>query len=327
MKTKLLLLALFTAPFISISQVQFWSDTFEDTGAPSTGTRTPSIAEFNACPNTSNTTLSDAYFKRTGTAGIQMNNGTYSAFEGSKFWAAEDIDKGPTCVNNSISANQQLIWSNINISGKSNLAFKGLFAGNNVNGGYQGLWWVANGPNQQDFISVEYSIDGGPWTTLIGFYSSNGTTSAGVPALSLDTNGDKIGDSTSIGYAFQEFMQYIPGTGTTLNLRMNCFVNASLVQEIAFDNFRLFENALDTDDFEAKNNFNFSPNPSNGILKINSNFDGELIIVNQLGQTVKTFNVNSNSENTVNLESLSKGIYILKNVNSNKILSKKLIIN
>lgn len=320
MKTKLLLLALFTAPFISSSQVQFWSDTFEDTGAPSAGTRTPSIAEFKSCPDGTNPSLSGAYFKRLGTAEIQMNNGTYSSFEGSKFWAMEDIDKGPTCANNSISANQQVTWSNINIAGKTNIAFKGLFACN-PNGLFSGLAFGT----AQDYIVVEYRINGtGAWIPLVEFYTDN---NAGGSNLQLDTNGDKIGDSTSLNYAFQEFTKNISGTGTTLDIRMNCFNNGQQVQEIAFDNFRLFENALDTDNFEAKNNFDFSPNPSNGILKINSNFDGELIIVNQLGQTVKTFNVNSNSENTVNLESLSKGIYILKNVDSNKILSKKLIIN
>ena len=86
------------------AQTQFWSDTFEDTGAPSTGTRTPSIAEFSCSgPATS-------YFFRTALAGIALQSGTYSGLEGTKFFAAEDIDRGPTCTNASISANQQVTW-------------------------------------------------------------------------------------------------------------------------------------------------------------------------------------------------------------------------
>ncbi len=105
------------------AQTQFWSDTFEDTGAPSTGTRVPSVAEF-SCGGPPAT----AYFMRTATSGIAFQNGSYTNMEGSKFWAAEDIDKGSTCVNNSISANQQVTWSGINITGKTGLSFKGHFA-------------------------------------------------------------------------------------------------------------------------------------------------------------------------------------------------------
>ena len=73
------------------AQTQFWSDNFEDTGAPSAGTRTPSIAEFScSSPATS-------YFFRTALAGIALQSGTYSGFQGTKFFAAEDIDRGPTC--------------------------------------------------------------------------------------------------------------------------------------------------------------------------------------------------------------------------------------
>ena len=210
------------------AQTQFWSDTFEDTGAPSTGTRTPSIAEFSCSgPATS-------YFFRTALAGIALQSGTYSGLEGTKFFAAEDIDRGPTCTNASISANQQVTWTGINISGKSGLSFKGLFACNNFNGGYQGTDWGS----AQDFIAIEYRIDGGAWTKAIGIYSNNANSSN---TFSVDTNGDLLGDGTALSYAFTELTASISGTGTTLDIRFNCHVNATASQEIAVDNFRLFE--------------------------------------------------------------------------------------
>ncbi|RVT79581.1 hypothetical protein EOD40_00265 [Flavobacterium sufflavum] len=213
------------------AQTQFWSDTFEDTGAPSTGTRTPSITEF-SCGGPPAT----SYFFRTALSGIALQSGTYSGFEGTKFFAAEDIDRGATCVNASISSNQQVTWSNINISGKTGLSFKGLFADNDFNGSYQGTSFAPD----QDFMAIEYRIDGGAWTKIIGIYA-NTTTSSNV--FSVDTDGDLIGDGTALSYTFKELAANISGTGTLLDIRFNCSVNAGSTQEIAIDNFRLFETA------------------------------------------------------------------------------------
>ena len=60
------------------AQTQFWSDTFEDAGAPSSGVRTPSVAEF-ICPST------NTYYKRVDLASISLQNGTYSNIQGTKF--------------------------------------------------------------------------------------------------------------------------------------------------------------------------------------------------------------------------------------------------
>ncbi|MCC9071455.1 T9SS type A sorting domain-containing protein [Flavobacterium sp. F-65] len=210
------------------AQTQFWSDTFEDTGAPSAGLRVPSVAEF------SNGSPAFSYFFRTLPGNIILQAGPYSNIQGSKIWAAEDIDKGSTGVNNSISPNQQVTWTAINIAGKSGLSFKGIFAANNLNAGWNGTSFAPN----QDFLAIEYRIDGGLWTKIIAFYAGSTTT---TNALSLDTNGDLIGDGASLGYAFSEFSANITGTGTLLEIRLNCSANGSDSQEFAVDDFRLFE--------------------------------------------------------------------------------------
>lgn len=212
------------------AQTQFWSDTFEDTGAPSIGTRTPSIAEF-SCGGPPAT----SYFFRTALSGIAIQSGTYSAFQGTKFWAGENIDFGPTCTNISISANQQVTWSGIDISGKSGLSFKGLFAASDLNTSWQGTDWKAT--NLQDFLVVEYRINGtGNWIKAVAFYASDPNFSTN---LKLDTNGDESGDGAALSYAFSEFTANITGTGTTLDIRLNCFTNGANA-EFAIDNFRLF---------------------------------------------------------------------------------------
>ena len=69
---------------------------------------------------------------------------------------------------------------------------------------------------------------------------------------------------------------------------------------------------LDIKSFDNKVTFVIYPNPTNGLLNIDSNFDGEFIIANQLGQTVKTFKVNSNIENIITIENLADGVYFIK---------------
>ncbi|QIL42342.1 hypothetical protein G7074_25630 [Pedobacter sp. HDW13] len=222
------------------AQSQFWSDTFEDAGAPSTGVRSYSIPEF------SNGSPFASYFIRTTPAQLALQNGAYSGFQGTKIFAAEDIDKGPTNSNNSIAANQQVTWNNINIAGKTGLSFKGLFAADNL-GGWQGSAWNSQSVSgsttpQQDFLAFEYQIDGGPWVRAIAFYANLAPSNAGsANTLQLETTGDLQGDGASLTYAFAEYSADIPGTGTTLNIRMNCHTNGGLTQEVAVDNFRLFE--------------------------------------------------------------------------------------
>ena len=84
--------------------------------------------------------------------------------------------------------------------------------------------------------------------------------------------------------------------------------------------------ALDNQSFENSTPLSIYPNPTNGLFKIDSSFDGDLIIVNQIGQTIKTFKVNSSSENIINVENLSDGVYFIKSIDANQIKSQKLII-
>jgi hypothetical protein len=208
------------------AQTQFWSDNFEDAGAPSSGSRTPSVENSFGSPAT-------RYFFRTTVAGIAIQNTPYSNVQGSKIWAAEDIDAALTGTNFGQSSNQNLTWSGINIAGKSGISFKGLFAANNVGANWEGTDFGVD----QDFMIIEYRIDNGAWNKIIGFYC-NATLNG---ALTLDTNNNLIGDVPALSAALTEFTANITGTGNVLDLRFNCFANGATTEEIAIDNLRLFE--------------------------------------------------------------------------------------
>jgi hypothetical protein len=286
--------------YSGIAQTQFWSDTFEDVGAPSSGARTASTT-FNCggSPSTS-------YFFRTNSAGISLSSFPYIAFEANKFWAGENIDNGPTCTNLSISPLQTITWSNINISGKLGLSFRGLFAANNA---VPNTWEGTSAAADQDRLIIEYRIDGGAWTKIIAFYAS---TTSNSQTLKLETTGDLIGDGADLTYMFAQYNANIVGIGTLLNLRVSFSANNLGSEELAVDNFRLFESSLSTNEFDMSNLFTIYPNPSKGFLNIKSFFDGEFIIVNQLGQTIKTFNVFGNRDNNINIENIPNGIYFIK---------------
>lgn len=81
---------------------------------------------------------------------------------------------------------------------------------------------------------------------------------------------------------------------------------------------------LGINDFEKNNKFVIYPNPTSNIVHINSEIDGNIQIVNQLGQTVKTSKVKANEINTLNIENLTDGVYFVKV--SNQTESYKLII-
>ena len=234
MKIKITLSIILLVFGIFCGQAQvFWSDTFEDAGAPSSGTRTPGSNTGTGTPYTS-------YFTRTNNASINVVtsiSGGYLSGEGTKFWAGENHDE----ITGAIVAGteeQQITWSSINISGKTNLHFSGLFAANNTTAAFEN---TAFGSSHNDYIIVEYNIDGGAYLPLLRYYANNGINGGmNNKSLSLDTDGNNVGDGTILSSTFQSFEKQIAGTGTTLTLRIRSFMNGGS-EEWAIDNFKLQE--------------------------------------------------------------------------------------
>lgn len=231
MYKKIHIVILFIAGFIQTgtAQIQLWSDDFEDSGSPSSGSRTTSIAEFISC-----TSPTWAYFKRV--TNTEISPIAFSNFSGLKFWAGMDIDRGSSCsAHNTISAGQSITWTGINIAGKGGLTFKGLFGANST-AIFQGLPFLP----AADSMSIAYRIDGGAWVKIVGVHCNDNTAAGG--SLGFDLNGDRIGDGGiyTLSNSLSEITANIPGTGTTLDLRFNIFVNNAQPGAMAFDNFRVY---------------------------------------------------------------------------------------
>ncbi|MAC93889.1 MAG: hypothetical protein CMC96_00160 [Flavobacteriales bacterium] len=207
---------------ISYSQAQttIWSDNFELSGVR---------------PSSNNGGLgfpAYAYFQRTNGSDIDLSFSAYSGQEGSFFWAGEDHD-GYLGLGNEI---QEITYTNINISGKTNLSFKGLFAANNQAAAFENSML---GHSHSDYIIVEYSIDGSSYQPIIQFYSNNNIASGiNNKSLAEDTNNDGIGDWNILTTNFTEFTKNIPGSGSSMSVKVRCYTNSSN-EELAFDNFRV----------------------------------------------------------------------------------------
>jgi hypothetical protein len=78
--------------------------------------------------------------------------------------------------------------------------------------------------------------------------------------------------------------------------------------------------------FETSAVFVVYPNPSNGIINIESNFEGDFQLINQLGQKIKDFRILSSIVNEIDFGNLSNGIYYIVGVNGTEMKSHKLII-
>jgi hypothetical protein len=121
----------------------------------------------------------------------------------------------------------RLDWSNLNISGFSELAFSGLFAARGDFDQYNGV--SADG----DFIKVQYRIDSdsAAFKNLIWFAPE--TSPSEPDLLRVDHNFDGIGTGTGLGVAAQTFTAPILETGSTLDIRI--ILGSDETEEIAFD--------------------------------------------------------------------------------------------
>lgn len=69
------------------------------------------------------------------------------------------------------------------------------------------------------------------------------------------------------------------------------------------------------------------PNPSNGEFIIKANQNITLLLINELGQQIKTLSLNESNAHSVTVNSLSAGIYFLTSTNATQAIRQKIIVN
>jgi len=165
-----------------------WTETFETDGQ---GTRYSSTTEF--------LDSTEDYYGRFSNSNTDRS---YTSVEGDYWWGGQDQDDagiGPgfdACTNT---------FTGINISGFSNLVFKGLFAEQRPEAS------GADDIDSTDYIHVQYQLDSGGWQNLLWFES---IASLNTP-FQIDTNFDGTGDGPGqLETDFTDFSLDIAGTGS-----------------------------------------------------------------------------------------------------------------
>lgn len=163
----------------------------------------------------------DDYFIRTDGSTEASGIPAFTGFDGSWFWAAEDIDAAEN-----ISGVALLDFSSIALPEIPQIQLS-LDLGAGSNSAFDSI---------DDFILVQYSFDAGPWQTALAF-QNNGQTFNG-PLLN-DTDFDGIGDTTELGLAFQTVTSpFIPVTGSLLNIRIDTLMTSGS-EAVGFDNLQV----------------------------------------------------------------------------------------
>lgn len=124
-------------------------------------------------------------------------------------------------------------------------------------------------------------------------------------------------DSPITGETYQSFKTKKTGSYKVMVSLNNCKVFSDCV------NF----NSLHTVSFDEELKFMLYPNPSNKIITIRSDHDADLKFINTLGETVKTVKVLANTNNVIDVQSLSKGIYFICEIKEGELISHKFIKN
>ncbi|MBL7931955.1 MAG: T9SS type A sorting domain-containing protein, partial [Bacteroidia bacterium] len=78
------------------------------------------------------------------------------------------------------------------------------------------------------------------------------------------------------------------------------------------------------EEFENNSGINVYPNPSNGSIYITADKNVNMKLINELGQVIKTFELNAINTHTVHVSDLDKGIYFI--IDDQKVIRAQKII-
>ncbi|MCF8304687.1 MAG: T9SS type A sorting domain-containing protein [Bacteroidales bacterium] len=211
MKRIFLLFTFMSFAMWGMSQTTIWSEDF------STGTQYSVTLGGEGENGTSD------YFIRTDDNTGHNIGPSYSGNTG-YFFAGQDIDDGGWTGSASPS---ELTWTGIDISGYINLEFDGKFASE-----------ATSKIDDNDYIHVQYRIDGGSWTNIIWF-ENDGTTYN--TAFLEDTDFDGDGDGTQLSGTFTNYNKSLNSTGNSLDLRITVAANSG-GEDFAIEDFEISGN-------------------------------------------------------------------------------------
>lgn len=146
----------------------------------------------------------------------------YSGFDGS-FLTGQDLD------GEGLSLPVELTWDAIDVTGFSQLRFRGRFAEFFDNPG---------DIDASDFIAVSYRVDGGPFQDLIRFSGVDFNSGASNGLFGLDEDFDGLGEGARLNGNATTFESLLSVDGDLLDLRLALSLSSG-DEDFAVDDFEL----------------------------------------------------------------------------------------
>lgn len=185
------------------------------------------------------------------------------------------------------------IIDTVNIAKLPNGTIVSIDTVNNVNGCTNCQYYVSNGNGSET-----------PYNTLDIYIQYDGMTTV----LTAKQNNLQIGATYHIIFAISDIGDSGYDSGIFIESCSDCIYDVGLLNK-KLDEFKVY------------------PNPSNGVLTIETNnVDGEIYIYDLTGRIVQELIINKN-ENTKTIDGLKSGNYLISLITELGVTSKKIIVN
>ncbi|HEY4800124.1 MAG TPA: T9SS type A sorting domain-containing protein, partial [Bacteroidia bacterium] len=189
-----------------------------------------------------------------------------------------------------------------------------------------------------------YSLNAQTYTTT-GTYIQHLTNSQGCDSaitlhLTINTVDTAVSQNSNVltanasGAAYQwldcnnSFVPIAGATGQSYTAATNGNFAVKITQNGCTDTSACYSiSALGINNYLEDATLIIYPNPSSGIFTLRSNSAGNYSIVNELGQTVQTVQLNSSNRYSMSVEDLGNGIYFIVGYSSNHVIRQKVMVS
>ena len=228
--------------------------------------------------------------------------------------------------------------------------YKGIMLGD-VNGSY--ATYTADGilkTQSSDFVLVDLKkavVEGNKVTVPVSFHS---TEVVNAFDLALGLKNDVTFSSLANEQELTESEVYFKESDKTVRYSAFNMLNFNASSNVVYITFETSNGTLTEKDFasnlgllngtqtrvifesEAANltmgNLEIFPNPTSGMFTAMSNFDGRVDVIDVTGQLVhEGVNVKANSTVELELNNVSSGIYFVRLINNDAVVTKRLVLN
>lgn len=173
-------------------------------------------------------------------------------------------------------------------------------------------------------ILFQYNLSNGICINKINF---NGASRGETPSSSLMQASDGLlygmvqyGGLNGKGVLFQ----YEPATST---FTKKIDLSTTLGSNPYFTHFiEVNTSTVGIKSISVENDINVYPNPNNGIFIIQSVNESAYKIVNELGQTIQSINLNARNNFSSTTSGLKTGIYFIIGLNNNTVITRKIVV-